>query len=346
MIGYLILFLAIYIIDRANEPLGKKYFYAFWVISVFSGIRYGIGYDYFSYYESMQDPNYETEVIPKFFMSIGRETHYSIFYILTSCFINFFFIRGMCIRKCPFETVYFYLGYPLLFVIGLSTIRQHMAVSVIFYLICLHSINKTKIILLIMLAYLCHRSSLICLLLLFPIERFLSKKSLLCLFFSSFILGEVVVNYLLSFSTDFTLLAKFLGFLGEDMAGGQIKKIVVYFTIIVVILNYNKLYSNGVDKRYLNYTIVGGCLFALFSTNTHVAERFCVFFLSSILLFVVKLCQMRQVPLFEYKFICVLLFVSSIYIGHITSSQEGVYAKYKASLFYPYETIFGNAPDK
>jgi hypothetical protein len=346
MLGYIILFLAIFIIDRSDEPLGRKYFFAFWVLSVFSGIRYGIGYDYFSYYQLIQKPEIETEIIPMFLYGVARETHYSLFFIISAFFTNFFFLRGMCIRKCPFETVYFYMGWPLLYVSTFSTVRQYMAISLVFYLMCLHNAGFVKKALLVIIAFLCHRSSLIAIILLFPIDRIFSRKSLLVLFVFSLLLGEFFVKQLLSMSVDSAFYNNFQNFLGEDVEGGFYKRLLSYLVVALVLLNYNQLIDYGIHKKFLVYSIFGGCFYALFSLQTHIAMRFCTFFQVGFLIIVIGLCKLRRFPLFEYKFLCILLFASTIYLGHITSSRVKQWAKYRSSLYYPYETIFENNPDK
>lgn len=346
MIGYILLFIAIFIVDRINAPLSKKYICAFWIISVFSGLRYGIGYDYFSYYQLMQNPENERELIPMFMLTLGREIHYSLFFLLSSLFINLFFLRGLFIAKCPFEAIYFYLGWPMLFVSTLSAVRQYMAIAVIFYLICLPNAKWRNKLFWIVIAFLCHKSSLISILLLFPVERIMNRKMMWLLFFFSLIIGELLVAYLLSITMNSLFIMKFLDFLAQEVEGGSFKRIMSYFIVVLILLNYNSLLERGIPNKYIAYCVIGGCLFALFSSQTQIAMRFCTFYQVSFMLIVIKLCKLRKFPLFMYKLLCVCLFIMSIYVGHNTSIETEQWAKYKPSSYYPYETVIGKNPQK
>lgn len=349
MIGYVLFFFMISLIDILKTSLAKKYLLAFWLISLFSGLRYGIGFDYFTYYENMMDPNYNPEIIPSCFLFLGREIHYSIFYLASSLFTNFFFLRGMYLRNCPFSALYFYIGYPLFFYNSLSIIRQFMAISVIFYLICLDKPKVVVKIALIVIAFFCHRSSVVSLFLLLPIPKNVGQKSLFILFALSLLVGEMLVGFVISMSSDFFLLADLIRYLSTEMAGGNMMKWLVYVTITVIAFKYNSLIKYGIDRRYIIYSIFGGCLFALFSLNANVGQRFCAFYLSSILIYITSLCVVYKIPGWAYKIICVAMFASVIYISHITSLSEISNSdKYKIngqSLYYPYEMIFWNSPE-
>ena len=290
MIGYLIFFIFVFLIDNLKLPLEKKYISAFFVISVFSGIRYGIGYDYFYYYMMIITPGLpSSEPIPQLFLDLARVTHYSVFYILSSIFINLFYIGGLYVRRVPFSAIFFYIGFPSLLFTSFGTIRQHMAFSVIFFLICLNRVNCLKKLLFISIAFMCHRSSIISLLLLLPYSRTLNKSSLTFLALISFFIGEVLTNFLLSIASDNPIISLFQLYLEESPSTGFYKKLIIYILVTIVIVKYQQLINNGIEKKFLNLTILGGILFSLFSVNSHVAERFCMFFFSSIMVYIINL---------------------------------------------------------
>ena len=344
MIGYALLILLVFIIDNTKETLEKKYLYVFFVLFVFSGFRYGIGYDYFSYYENIME-SAESEPIPGLLMFFSREVHYSIFFITSSFFINYFFIKGLAVSKTPYESVYLYLGLPVFFVSSLSIVRQYMAISVIFYLICLQNPSIKKKIAYIILAFLCHRSALITLFLLLPIEKWLNRKSLIVIFGLSIVLGELFVKYLLQMAVSSPFMIYFIRFLEMEVPGGFYKRIVIYVLALLVLLNYNGLTNRGVQRKFIVLTVVGASIFALFSVQSHIAERFCTFFFSSILLYFYVLRRNFKFPIFLYKWLCITFFIMQIYVGHITSSTNSDYSEYRDSLFYPYEMIFWNSPE-
>ena len=347
MIGYLIFFIFVFLIDNLKLPLEKKYISAFVVISVFSGIRYGIGYDYFYYYMMIITPGLpSSEPIPQLFLDLARVTHYSVFYILSSIFINFFYIIGLYAHRVPFSAIYFYIGFPSLLFTSFSTIRQHMAFSVIFFLICLNRPNLFKKILIICVAFMCHRSSIITLLLLLPYDRVLNKNSLAFLALISFFIGEVLTNFLLTIASDNPIISLFQFYLEDSPDTGFYKKLIIYILVVMIIIKYQQLINNGVEKKYLNLTILGGILFSLFSVNSHVAERFCMFFFSSIMVYLNNFLKVIKFPINIYKFLCVIMFAMSVYVAHELSSHVGPWRDYRKSIAYPYGTIFENNPPK
>lgn len=311
----------------------------FW-ISLFSGLRYGIGYDYFMYYQFIDKLTIEREMIPMLFMEIAHYTHFSFFFIASSFFITFFFIFGFINRNLPYSTIYYYIGFPLFFFASFSIIRQCMAYAVIFYLMC----NFTKYglkqkIFLIFFAFLCHRSALIAVILLIPTNLF-SKKILFIMFISSIIGTEFFIKKIMLMNTDVGLLMQLQGFIEAEYQGGNFKKLIVYTITVILLLLYNKICKRKELENYVIWSIIGGCLYAIFSISGHIAERFCTFFFTSTLVLIIPLLKLLKTNKLIYITSCIILFSLSVYTGHKTSMEDGNWTSYRKSLYYPYMTIF------
>lgn len=338
MLGYILLFLFVFLIGHSRCPNKQKLSFAFFVIFLFSGLRYGIGYDYFSYFQMIQDEETQTELIPDVMMDVARDTHFSVFFLLSSLWICLFYVAGLRKMNCSYECVVFFIGYPSLLMMSVSAIRQCMAFSVIFLLLCNKNPGLLKKLLYISVAFLCHQSSVIALLILFPLRR-LGKRSLWICFVLSFILGEVVSKVLLSIDAGNPIITKFQHYLSEDMGGGGFLRLIIYILTFFSLLHYDKLKSRGYGD-YVAYVCIGSSLYSLFTVNAHLAERFCTFFFAVIMIYIHDLRVLSRVPKAIYNLILIVIFIGYICIAHKTS-QSGPWTRYKDSSYYPYETFIG-----
>lgn len=340
MLGYLLLFLSLFGIECKIKNYRKKMFLCFWTLSLFSGLRYGVGYDYFMYYEFIEDNFLDREPIPALFTYIAHNTHFSFFFILTSLFTNYFFVKGLEVRKCSMDSVYFYVGFPLFFFFSLSTVRQAMAYSVIFYMMCGKRNHWGKNLLLLFIAFLCHRSALVAVLLFLPTDR-IGKKILCLIFGTSLVIGEYILKYLFSLNLDFNLLMQFQSFIESEFEGGYFKRILVYCMTFLVLVYYNKLNSSDKENhKFIVWTCIGGSLYALFNISSHVAERFCSFYFVAILILIPTLYRRMRIPKVIYRSLLVIMFAASVYVAYHTSLQDNQWSKYRKELYYPYKTIF------
>ena len=340
MLYYLFFFLILFIVDKSRLSYKNKMIIAGYWISMFSGFRYGIGYDYFMYYEFIEKLTIEREFIPMLFMEIAHNTHYSFFFIASSFFITFFFIFGFISQKLSFSSIYFYIGFPLFFFASFSIIRQCMAYSVIYYLMCnWDKFNIKKKLLFFLIAILCHRSALITIILFIPTSIF-SKKILFMTFIGSIIGTELIIKRILLMNSDIGLILQLQGFIEAEYQGGNFKKLIVYGITLILLIFYNKINKKKQLEKYVVWSIWGGCLYALFSISGHIAERFCTFFFTSILILVIPVLKMFKINKLFYIICCITLFSLSVYTGHKTSLSEGQWTEYRESLYYPYMTIF------
>ena len=340
MVYYILFFLTIFIIDKSILSYKNKMIIAGIWISLFSGLRYGIGYDYFMYYQFIEKLTVEREIIPMLFMEIAHYTHFSLFFIASSFFTTLFFINGFISKRISFSVIYFYIGFPLFFFASFSIVRQCMAYSVIFYLMCnFEKFSLKKKILFMLLAFLCHRSALVALTLLIPTTMF-SRKNLFILFITSILGSEYIIKKILFLNTDIGLILQLQGFIEAEYQGGNFKKLIVYGITFILLLYYNKINRREHCEKYIIWSILGGCLYAMFSISGHISERFCTFFFTSTLIFIIPLTKMLHINKLIYIICCITLFSLSVYVGHKTSLADDQWNQYRKSLFYPYMTIF------
>ena len=105
----------------------------FWLLFIFSSLRYGIGYDYFNYCEIIKKGD-NFEPLSHILANIARKSHcIQIFFIINS-FLAIYPIYYVAKRKSEdacFTLLMYYL-WPILFLESLSIVRNASAYSFIF----------------------------------------------------------------------------------------------------------------------------------------------------------------------------------------------------------------------
>lgn len=188
------------------------------------------------------------------------------------------------------------------------------------------------------LGFLCHYSSVIAVILLLPLKR-MGRKMLWTLFIVGLLGGEFAVKRLALLDIGNPLFVVFKKYVNENMGGGSFLRFLIYALAIVTLVNYEKLCRKQLHI-FAVYTCIGASLYASFSVNPHMAERFCTFFFSAILILIPHLRKCMRMPKPIFVFMLLFIFGFYIYTAHMSSSKEGQWAKYKKSLYYPYQTIF------
>lgn len=355
MLGYFLFFLAI---GRCLmlEDQEKALKWIFIVISLFSGLRYGIGYDYYTYLwccSPYSNGAERFEYIPRCMAEISQQTFPYLFFILSTLFISFFYYRGIKNggRNYSLE-VLFYIGFPFLFFNQLGIIRQGMASSIIFFAIVLrysryegYYLISIRLLLLIV-AFLCHKSAIVSVFILFPWER-VSQKVLWLMFLSCMLAGNLITPFLESImSSDFWVDSdiieeadseKAIKYLYKEGHGeGKMIKWLIYIIGVVSLSLYDKLIKRDEKNAYyIGVLVLGISLYALFSYNSTLSKRFCMFFFSTAIFIVPQIAQLFKFSKGFYVSMCALLFVLQVYIG---SSNIRPQDSNGSSVSYPYRT--------
>ena len=355
MLGYLLLFLSL-IIAYTIKDKRKQLFFIFVVLAIFSGLRYGIGYDYYSYLDSCMSGSNRMEryePIPRIFALWSQETFPYLFFILSSIFISVFYCLG--IKKGGNDYYYeaiFYICFPFFFFNQLGIVRQAMASSAVFLAIAMD--NKFSIslknpvllkkLILLAIGFLCHQSALVAVLILLPWHK-VNKYLLWGMFIISFFIGIMITPFLESLL--------YLGYLGEDVTAtaldylgnenegeGRLIKYLIYIIAVVTLLFYNRLIKRDEKNAYyIGLLIFGASLYALFAFNSSLAKRFCVFFFSSSIFIVPQLVRILKIPHFIYVSVMTFLLTFLIYLNSSNTRPED---KNGSSVSYPYRTFLNN----
>ena len=352
MLGYILLFLAI-VFSYNIKNKKKQLLFVFVAVTIFSGLRYGIGYDYYSYLDSCMQGSSRAdryEPIPRMFAMWSQQTTPYLFFVLTSLFISVFYYIG--IKKGGhdfFCEAIFYICFPFLFFNQLGIVRQAMASSVVFCAIAIgnkysFSIKNPivlKKIFLLLIGYLCHQSALVAVFILFPWDR-VNKFYLWIIFIASFFVGIAITPLLESLL--------YTGFLGEDATAsairylenettgeGRLIKYLIYLVALLSLLLYDRLTKmNDKNAYYIGLLVFGAALYALFVFNASLAKRFCIFFFSSSIFMVPLIVKVLKIDRLLYVVVMMILLSLQIYIS---SSNIRVEDKNGSSVSYPYRTF-------
>ena len=318
----------------------------FIIIALFSGLRYGIGYDYFSYLEGCLPDSKKMEgwePIPYIIALISSHTIPFFFFLVTSLFISFFYYKGLNNSDGNhLMEVFFYISFPFLFMNQLGIVRQGMASAIVFYAMTMPPSAFFKRILLLLGAFLCHYSAIIAIFILIPWHK-ISHKLLWVMFFFSFLGGFLLLS-LVEIIANSGLLGdnatqKAESYLGEESFGeGNLIRYLIYFVTVFVLANYSKIVKMNRSYPYLIGCLdFGASLFAIFSFNISLAKRFCMFFFSSSIILIPQLIRRLKIPNPVFYVACILLFALTIYVGSGNIREEDDPG---CSVTYPYRTIF------
>ena len=344
MIGYVIFWL---LLISANLIKNKrnKLVILFVTITIFSAIRYGIGYDYYSYLaESIGvKDNSSIELIPRIIEDWSSKTFPFLFFVITSIFISFFYYLG--IRHSGRDyllEVLFYVSFPFFFMNQLGVIKQGMATSMVFYAITLRDSKLFVRFLLLVIAYFCHQSAIIGFLIFIPFEK-VSNKILwgvlaLCFVSAAIVIPVIEMTVGLGFMGDLGT-QKALNYLDNESYGeGGLIKYLVYLIGFLVLINYKKLikYDNN-NAYYIGLIILGVSIYALFSFNVSLGKRLGMFFFTPAVFVIPQLVKIMKIPRSVYITICIILFSLTIYVGSGNTRDED---RPGQSVTYPYRTIF------
>ena len=328
----------------------------FFAIFVFSALRYGIGYDYYTYLWCCS-PNSEGverfELIPRILAVLSQMSFPYLFFILTSLFISYFYYMGIKKggAKCTLE-VLFYIGFPFFFLDQLGIIRQGMASAIVFLAIAMkyskyegYRLLSLRAVLLI-LAVLCHKSAILSIFILLPWEK-VSQKFLWIMYIGSLMIGSLITSFLDAvLSMDFLMELGFIDendteyamdyFHREAHGEGKIIKWLIYLIGVLSLFLYDRLVRK-VEKNayYIGVLVFGISLYALFSYNSTLSKRFCMFFFSSSIFIVPQIFSAFKLSNKFYTSMCALLFMLQVYIGSFNVRPQD---NNGSSVTYPYRT--------
>lgn len=349
MNGYIVFFLLLLLIPYFFRKRKIQAIAYFFVIALFAGIRYGFSYDYFIYVSFINGGYNHTETIPALLEILARFFNSPpVFFLLTSCFVTAFIIKSLYKVSSNLSlSVFLYVGLPTFLFQDLSTVRQAMATSIVFYLIvCIsqkqyirRNSNKQllKILFWIFVAFLCHKAAIVALLLLLPWEK-LNKRIGIILIAIAFLMGNMIVPIVnvLAHIIGGGVMGKLSSYVAEPMEGFFFVRIGMYIIVVALFAKYKALVQmHNRNKFYLNLICLSMIINGLFIVNSHLALRLSVFFWGPVLILLPDFIQLMKINHLICKVGCVCLFAVSIMTAYLqTILAEPSY------YFYPYTTVF------
>ena len=346
----LVPYLIVYIICLLNSFKKKSSLYniAFFVVFVFSIIRYGVGYDYFNYVDNIIEYDNSSfsamEWLSKILYFISQKTFHQLFFIVNSfiCLFPIFFILKKY-SPMPGLSFFTFMMIPLFFLESLSIVRYSSALSMVFIAYYFYKEKQyVKYIICCLIAGGLHSSGYIGFIFLLPL---LYKSTyffniviyILAIAFHTYKLDNIV--YLLPGGNKVIYL-RLISYLSRIEPQRGLMSIIVFFIGFINLLFWKKLISiNNQNSDYLRLINLGVFFWGLFSFNVTLSLRISSYFLIFILLLVPSF-----IPLFKKKVAArsmIILFLSVYFASSFYVNIKGYTPSPSDRISYlPYQTVF------
>ena len=349
ILPYFIVLLLLIFISCMNTSGSKKALLCFIVLFLFAAIRYGIGYDYYSYlsYILHDRDDYQYEKMEPFsliLVEIAYYTHYQSFFALGSL-LTLYPVYLICKKYSvnpALSLIVFYL-HPLFYLAYLSIVRNGIAISFVFLaFIYLQEKKILKSILFLLCACMFHKSAIIGVLI-YPIYYFFNYRYMhLIAYLFSFGLSLLMSRVITQYASAFELVSIAERYMDKGAEGGNLMSVIINSMGIINLLLWKKIESCGTDYgKYLALCNFGVCLWNIcLPLNYTMANRFCLFFFTPIILIIpcynliFSLKKRAIIKRLTYLFF-ILLFCSHFYINvsSFLKSPDRIGS-------VPYQTVF------
>ena len=330
LIPWLILLLILLSVCLLGQKVSRKASIIFWAIFIFSGIRYGIGYDYPGYKAGAMglwsDYTIEgTEPIARYLLVISSFTHYQLFFIVTSFLVLYPVYKiGLKSSRYNYYPLLLFLFFPNFFIESISTIRNSVAYSMVFAAYYFLNLKTKKSIIIsilcIVIALGFHNSALIGLFI-YPIHYLrISKKFNVLIYIFSFFAGEFLIGQLAYFLGGTMQVERLEAYAAAGRSGGQLMSIPINIIAILNFIFWEKFQKSNyyANTKYLTLVNFGVCLWNLFiNIDSTIALRLSSYFMLFLVLLysnsTFKVINVRINKIMLSFF--VLLFISSFVIN-------------------------------
>lgn len=304
-----LLFMTVVIPKLFNK---KVYMYLlFLIFFVFCGFRYGVGWDYFNYCETLELGGWRIEksefLIRQLELFCDKHGFVQFFFVATSFFTLLFYFWAISKESMnPGVSVFVFLTVPFLFFHSLTTIRFSLAVSMVF-LACHFAYKKQYIpyLALLVASVLTHQAALFGVLTIpFVLKKIRFGFSLnMSIFIVCFVFGVVIGSFSFISSVfnvlfDNSFLSEFVSdaetYMTDKEGAGfsrtpylyTIVNVVNLFTMKKMAKNNDGLEQNNMLEHYVTMFNIGCSMMFLFSFHGTFASRLSQFFMVYILLIV------------------------------------------------------------
>lgn len=282
-------------------------FLLFLIFFVFCGFRYGVGWDYFNYLQTLDSVRgiEKTEFVVRQLEWFCYNHHLTQFFFVATSFLTILFFFLMISKESvnPGVSVFVYLTMAMFFFHSMTTVRFTLAVSIGFFA-CYFGYRKKYILYFafLFLSFLTHKAAVFGIL---TIPFVLTEMKWgfatnMTIFLVSFVVGIVLGSFSfissmfnsLIYSNEFfySMLGDAESYMVEKETTGFSRTPYIYATInLINLLSCRKLAlsdTNGKFEHYATMFNVGCSLTFLFSFQGTFASRLSQFFMCSILLIV------------------------------------------------------------
>lgn len=256
----------------------------YWVLLLFTVLRYDVGWDYTMYVGDIKGNALERyEFLSK---QIFTLTHVINFFPIAFIIFGFLilYLTKKVIDKYSINTLVswaVFYSYPQFFFASLSTLRQSLAATLIFYSYRFCYEKKIVPFLICILAASLFHSSGIIGLLLYPLVHLkLSRNLNVIIFVISFFMTEIIKNFIFPFiaSQNFNDQVKF--YIEMNAKAPTLLPFVIYVITAFNLIFYKKLVNlNPDNKVYIFLTTTGAVIYNILLFEPNSALRISSFFL-------------------------------------------------------------------
>lgn len=343
-IPYLLLLGLLMINMKINSKASNNL--CFFVLFVFSAIRYDVGYDYMMYLDILRyEPDYDRfEFLEYLLQRFAAQTYIPIFFIVNS-FITVYFAKW-AIEKLSVNVSISLLAFfclPLLYTHSLSIIRFWSGVSVLFYATTfIYEKKWIHFAVFYIISYFLHGSMVVGILFI-PLVLFeISRIANIILLIFSFVGGEFVLNRLLGSSlADYGILGERLNYYANigDTESAMTKIPYLYLAIDILFLflwTRHKNKSSAVLNKYITIYNIGVCILFLLSFDNTLNSRLCRPFLIYITLVIPLILKHLRGETKRMSTLAFTLAASALFLYTITIYNDTL----GKSEYLPYRIIF------
>lgn len=334
LLPYVILLLLTFFIPFT---MGRKNYilFLFFVFFVFTGFRYGVGWDYFNYLLTVEEGGWRINtseyLIRKLELFCYNHKTPQLFFIVTSfCTILCYFITITKESKNPSASIIAFLCFPVLFLSSLVTIRFSLAVAIVF-LSYYYVHNKRYLIyfFLLVVAFFVHKAALFAIL---TIPFFIFKISFnlrtnLIILIVGFVFGILFNSFSFFSNLDFSFFSD-IGlenvnqgieiYMTENSSGFSRTPFLFAIMDVVILISLSKdAKQNGNDPLGFLMTMfnIGCSITFLFAFNPTLASRVGQFFLCFFVLIVPYLKKGSIQQVVVYSILCFVYFYQLVLPG-------------------------------
>lgn len=348
---YLLVLFLLLSVSKSNKSNRLKSQYAFYIIFIFSAIRYGVGFDYYTYqsmvFGDVDDFLVESlEPLSLLLIRFASKTHFQILFVASS-FVTFYPIYRIC-RKYSINPAYslliLYLM-PFIYFECISAIRNAMAYGLVFFSFkYLYEKKHLRYIVVMMCAIMFHKSAVIGFLL-YPMVLLGQKNTRsihIIIYIGSFFLSVVVGRYISQYAMYLSVLSKVESYVNHESSGGTLLTLLINCFNIFNFIYWNKLKNlNAANYLFLSIVSVGVCLWNIFlPLDFTLASRFSTFFILFDILIIpyyIYIWGNKKIVLARKL---VTSFFISLFLGLMIHTALSIQNKPERTTCFPYQTIF------